>query len=115
MLTLTLLAETGPDPWAQLASIGIGSLIALPFIFMWRVELKARQEAEQRERAQATKATEREKEIGDAVTPLLREIAGVLPKAIEGVESVRSDKAHAVDDLLHRLETMVDQASERKP
>lgn len=72
-----------------------------------RAEVRA-QNAEAAAMAREAAATAREKEIGDKVMPVLREVAAMLPQAIEGVEAARSGKARDVDNLLRRLETIVE-------
>lgn len=98
-------AQTGggaqPDLLSQLASIGVGALIAAPFVWLWRDERKQRIGAESRERERS----ERELKALIAATDTLERVEQGMAAQVQRVAPERNEW----DLVLRRLELIGDE------
>lgn len=90
----------GSDPWSQLASIGIGSLVALPFIISWRSAAKRVTELEARLESRDQAALHREQELNGTALPVIGQAAIALQSVQQGMSAVADQRRSELDEAL---------------
>lgn len=112
--------EGSAAPTDLLAQIGLGAVIASPFIYLWRDERKQRIAGDDRNREQQAALTSREREMSDTVVPLLARAVDTLDAMHRGVDQTVERANAAVpsrsdwDFVLRRLELLTDQGRRRE-
>lgn len=93
-------AAPGGDPSALLTQLGIGAIVAAPFVWLWRDERSARRAADAALLAEVQRSRDREVELLTA----------------ERDESVRVlvDAVHVLDDVQTALGATVEKAADKR-
>lgn len=109
IVTAMVIADGGsPDPLTALWQIGIGALVAIPFILSDRQKAARIEKLEARVDELTQDAVARERALSDETTELLREASVALRETQKGMEAAA--QSSAIDMTLRRLEHALDEA-----
>lgn len=103
---------TGIDPLTALSQLGIGALIAGPFVYLWRSGHSDVADKEAEIRRLRDEMYKRERDLNDATLPRLVEAITTLRETQRGMGSAL--RAPDYGEVTRRLEAAVDRLTDRR-
>lgn len=97
----------GYDVGSALASLGIGALVAAPFVVAWRSAQKRVEHLETRQEELTNRQLEREQKLSQEMYPVLVDAARTIAAVQQGMTSAALQPSREIDVMVSKLEQLL--------